>query len=696
MNRKNNPSPAPLEGHPFSRRSRRLGRALSLALSLVVLVALSWGCANMGNPEGGPYDMTPPRFIGGTPDNRATSVSTTSLRLRFDEFIRLLNQQEKLIISPAQHQPPRISAHGKVIDIRLEDSLRPHTTYSFYFADAVVDNNEDNPLEDFDYTFSTGESLDSMRLGGVVLDARTLEPVGGLVMGVYYKDEVSDSVFRTSPFVFVGKTSRMGRFSIRGLRDSVYRVFALKDDDNNYRYSMQTEGLAFDGVDWSTSLLDSLRTDTIRIDSIVRRDTIRRDSLITKPHTYYYPDSVLLRYFVAQDMRRGLQKHSRADSLLCRLEFVQEQDKAPLLRSLERPEVEADELYVASVQGRVVDYWLKDGGLISADSIRFALTYAKTDSLLRLSEQTDTLTFYKPREKASAKTKVEPQPRPKLTLKLETLGGVFSATPKDRLYLVASAPLAPPGEGAIILEASRDTLYKSIPYRFEQDSLERLRYEIVFERSYGHSYRVRIDSAALSSIYGSVNDSTGLQMRLSRESELGHLSMEVVGLEGRVMLELLDKSGEVLAQQLALDSTAAPGGAASGMVADSVSASYTPLKNGAAPDSTGAEASLPVLQTEFRDLKPGEYYLRLYIDRNGDGVWTTGSYPDRQPEEVYYCSELLSVKKGFTTAERWEPLAKPLHQQKPEALRKTKPEKVRERVDKNVEYYRRMEAKAKK
>lgn len=672
---------------------------LRLLVGLVTLIGASWGCANTGSIEGGPYDMVPPRLVSSNPINGATGVQERTFRLRFDEFIRLANQQEKLVISPAQVLPPRISAHGKNLDIRLEDSLRPNTTYSFYFDDAIVDNNEDNPLEDFSFTFSTGPTLDTMQMSGVVLDARTLEPVAGLVMGAYYAAEVNDSTVRKQAFGFASKTGKDGRFTFRGLKDSTYRVFALKDDDNNYRYTLETEGLAFDDKDWRTTKLDSMRTDTIRIDSIVRRDTLHRDSLVTKSYTYYRPDNILLRYFVGEGKRLGLEKASRPDTMLCRLELVSEPKTIPQLRSLDRPELKGEELYIAATRGRVVDYWLRDKAMAGLDSLRFAVTYERTDSLMRVETKTDTLVLHRPKVKPTKgfKNQDSVSAAHKVRLQLTTSKGLYASTRLDSLILTSSEPLEKLGSNILKLEGSADSVYKPVSYQVVRDPRDPLRYEIVFDRAYGHSYRARIDSAKVRSIYGSVNDSVGIETKIVPEAELGQITMQITGLKGRIMVELLSKSGEVLTQQLASESPTQRQDSIPS--SDSIVRQQLAKTEGkqvvASADSLQARASAAPSVT-FVDLKPEEYYMRLYLDLNEDGQWTTGRYPDRAPEPVYYYSAVLAVKKGFTTTEQWAPLAKPLDEQKPEALRKTKLEAKKPREDKNIEYYRKLEARRRK
>ena len=209
-------------------------RTLHFALSFLLFSLALWGCANQGSPEGGPYDTEPPRLISAHPQPRATGVKERRFVLRFDEYVKLSSEQDKIIVSPAQIQPPRITANGKSVVIILEDSLRQHTTYSFYFGDAIQDNNEDNPLEDFGYLISTGDHIDSMQISGQIVDALTYEPIADLLVGAHTASTLTDSTLRRELFPYVSRTNRMGRFTLRGLPDTTYRVFALKDNDRNY------------------------------------------------------------------------------------------------------------------------------------------------------------------------------------------------------------------------------------------------------------------------------------------------------------------------------------------------------------------------------------------------------------------------------------------------------------------------------
>ena len=148
----------PTEGWQRERSVAMLA-PLGLALLLVAVVA---SCARMGQPDGGWYDETPPKVIGATPADRGVNVSAKKVNIFFDEYIKIENPSEKVVVSPPQLEQPEIKAAGKRIEVKLADSLKANTTYTIDFSDAITDNNESNPLGNYTYSFSTGPQIDTL------------------------------------------------------------------------------------------------------------------------------------------------------------------------------------------------------------------------------------------------------------------------------------------------------------------------------------------------------------------------------------------------------------------------------------------------------------------------------------------------------------------------------------------------------
>jgi hypothetical protein len=184
----------------------------------------------MGNPDGGWFDETPPRVVSASPVDRGTNCKSNKVIINFDEYIKLENASEKVVISPPQAEQPEIKAAGKRIIVELKDELRDNTTYTVDFSDAITDNNEGNPLGNYTYSFSTGSQIDTLEVSGTVLEAENLEPVKGSLVGLYrltdsQLDSIDngtpisafDAIFVKEPLLRVARTDSRGHFVIRGI-----------------------------------------------------------------------------------------------------------------------------------------------------------------------------------------------------------------------------------------------------------------------------------------------------------------------------------------------------------------------------------------------------------------------------------------------------------------------------------------------
>ena len=165
-------------------KNRIKANTLFLPFYLLVFLLLV-SCAKMGQPDGGWFDETPPKVIGASPADGAVNVNQKKINIYFDEFIKLDNPSEKVVVSPPQLEQPEIKGAGRRIQISLVDSLKANTTYTIDFSDAISDNNEGNPMGNYTYSFSTGAAIDTMEVSGHVLESENLEPVKGILVGLY-------------------------------------------------------------------------------------------------------------------------------------------------------------------------------------------------------------------------------------------------------------------------------------------------------------------------------------------------------------------------------------------------------------------------------------------------------------------------------------------------------------------------------
>ncbi len=221
---------------------RHIGKWTGISALLLVVL---YSCASIGTPDGGIYDEIPPKVVGSTPALNSVNNKEKKIAIEFDEYIKLESAYEKVVVSPPQLEQPeiKVSNSGKRILVELQDTLKENTTYTIDFSDAIVDNNESNPMGNFTFTFSTGETIDTLEVAGKVLNASNLEPIKSMLVGLYANLE--DSAFTTLPFERVARTDPEGKFTIRGVAPGTYRIYALNDADQNYYFSQKSEMLAF-------------------------------------------------------------------------------------------------------------------------------------------------------------------------------------------------------------------------------------------------------------------------------------------------------------------------------------------------------------------------------------------------------------------------------------------------------------------
>ncbi|WP_273414286.1 Ig-like domain-containing protein, partial [Prevotella aurantiaca] len=325
-----------------------------------------FSCARMGNPDGGWYDEEPPRILGTSPADGSNDVNSKKVTILFNEFITLNNPTEKVVVSPPQLETPEIKVSGKHITIELQDKLKENTTYTIDFSDAIADNNEGNPLGNYTYSFSTGNTIDTMEVAGYVLEAQNLEPVKGILVGLY--SNLNDTAFQRQPMLRVARTDGSGRFIIKGVAKGDYRIYALQDVDGNYRFSQQSEKLAFTPEIIVPSSKPDVRQDTIW------RDSLRISDIKRVPYTHFLPDDVVLSAFTEVQTNRYLLKSERKEADHFSLFFSYGNAELPKIKGLNFNEKNAF-ITEPSLNQDTITYWLRDTMLVNQDTLRMQLSY---------------------------------------------------------------------------------------------------------------------------------------------------------------------------------------------------------------------------------------------------------------------------------------------------------------------------------
>lgn len=626
---------------------RRLG-------GVALVLAVVYSCASIGHLEGGPIDEDPPRFVEGTPaPGSLNNGKRKRISITFDEYIKLDNPGEKIVISPPQQQQPEVKASSKKVIINLEDTLKANTTYTIDFGDAIQDNNESNPLEGFTYTFSTGDRLDTMVVSGTVLNASNLEPVKGMQVGLHANLE--DSAFTKLPFERVGRTDSRGRFAIRGVAPGKYRIYALQDADQNYAFTQPAEAIAF-----HDSLIVPAWERRTRMDTLWR-DTLTIDTVMAVEYTHYLPDDILLRAFKEKVSSQRLARSERLTPKEFSLYFTAPADSLPLLKGLNFDETDAFIIEQTTGRNDTLHYWIKDSLVYQIDTLQMSLTYLYTDSLKQLVPRTDTLRLVsKQRPKTEKELKKEQEEKEKERKRREEKGepplvetefltvDVYAPNSMDvydYITLTFAEPLAGMNDTAIHLRHQVDSLWEDIPFTIERDTLDHKVYNFLpgVDWEYGGSYSFEADSTAFHGLYGLFTDKIKKEFKVKTPEEYGAIFFNVTGADSTAFVELLDEKDVVVRT--------------------------VPVTDGKA---------------DFYFLNPGKYGARLVQDTNGNGEWDTGDFARKvQPEEVFYYWQVLELKENFELTQTWIIKDRPLDEQKPDDLKKQKPDEDKKNRNRN-------------
>ena len=626
----------------------------SIALAMI-------GCARMGQPDGGWYDDDPPKVLSATPADQATNVNTKKITILFDEYIKLTDATNKVIVSPPQLEVPDIKAAGKKIVVELQDSLMANTTYTIDFSDAISDNNENNPMGSYTYSFSTGERIDTFEVSGYVLDASNLEPIKGIMVGLY--NDLADSAFQTKPMLRVSRTDSRGHFVVKGVAPGTYRAYALQDADGDFRFTQKSEMIAFNHQTFEPGSKPDVRTDTIW------RDSLHIDALVQVPYTHFLPDDITLLAFTHVLTDRFLIKTERVDAKKFSMYFSYGHPDLPVIKGLN---FDSNDAFVVETneQQDTIHYWLRDTTLINQDTLRMEINYQISDSTGMLVNQTDTIeslakTPYAKRLKEKAKEidqwMKEQEKKKKRDMPydsvwhekpLEPKYDVPSSMDPDKIIKIEMpAPLQRCDTAAVHLYSMIDSVWYESDCRMEPIPNKLRSYQILADWRPGIEYSLEIDSAAFEDIYGKVTNAFKQGIKVKGEDEYGTLKLNISGVEDSAMVvQLLNGSDKVVKQACVKNHT-----------------------------------------VEFKYLKPEKYYVNAFIDSNGNGVWDTGNYAeDRQAEAVYYYPKEIEAKAKWDLKLNWNVTALPVYKQKPEKITKQKPEAAKKLKNRNVERARKL------
>ncbi len=588
---------------------RRVPVRIRLAIAFLAFIALQ--CANPGSPTGGPRDRKPPVVVSSTPIEGATGFVGKQVVIYFDENISLSDANTKFVISPPLEKTPKVESHANMLKVSFNDcELMPSTTYTLDFADCISDLNENNVLDGYTFTFSTGESTDSMMISGNVYDAKTLAPVKA--MYVLLQANTQDSAFRTTAPIRIAKTDEYGRFAIKNIPDNKhYRVYALDDANKNFRFDQPGEAIAWMKDSVFPSMEIRQKADSVLVDSLMEDSTwVQIYKPIVKDTLVYTPDSLVLLSYTENVYDQYLLSDARKERKKIQLIFNCAMQQKPPIAFPGQDSTISHAVAQYSLTNDTVTVWLTDSLIYQKDSVVMSVRYPVLDTLNQMIFKVDTMKLWHFERTSKADTKKpkrgekpKKEEAPMLKLTVPNNLNLYSA-----LSITSQTPFAVFDWDAVRLSMKVDTLFEPVKFTAIDDTVNICRKALRADWKPGNDYRLEIDSASVRDVYDLQCNKGVFNFKIVSLDKYGTLYINVDSVPQNGLLQLVDKK-DVVVRQVKLP----PNGRAA-----------------------------------FRYLKPSDYMLRIVVDNNQNGQWDYGSFDDKiLPEDIIYYMESITVRANW-------------------------------------------------
>lgn len=564
---------------------------LLVAAAVLAPTFFMHSCANTTQaPTGGPKDTIPPALYWTKPLPGSVNVPThgTKIEFGFDEYVKV-KTATNIFLSPPQQKPPKSKIKGKGVVVWFEEDLQPNTTYTLSFTDAIADNNENNVFPGYDYVFSTGDSIDSLMITGTVLDCSTLQPVKNATV-MLYKDHSDSAIFKTRPFAAT-KTDDWGYFALPYLQDTLFRLYAIKDENNDNIYQAESEQIAF-------------------IDSLIRPKTVVNDTL-KELQKYDMKDTLAcrernseytLKMFKEEPTRQFLKNHGRTAE---RYAFVSFMAKDAWIDSLWIKGYKADKLITQfNLRQDSLEIWINDRRPVP-DTLQIYVNYRKTNDSTHVLEPV--VEHYPLFIEGALPRKQRNDYNYRKSLKHEDTICVFKLEAVPELVEQEGFTLS---FNYPIINESFDSLkfhylnpkQKDIPGEFSviPDTLDLRKYKLMPKETLlpGYEYFMKVPHRAFRDINGFYSDSTEVKVTLPSDEKLSTLKVSLESVSGKIIVDLLSEKR------------------------DKVLRTYIVSEN---------------KELVFPYLKKGKYSIRVTEDVNNNSMIDTGDLLSRKmPENVNF------------------------------------------------------------
>ncbi len=581
-----------------------------LLAGILFIVSGLYRCANVIAPTGGPKDITPPSVVKSVPANHSANFTGDQFRITFDEYIKLDKITQQLLVSPPMAENPDFRLKGKTLTIRFKEALKPNTTYSVFFGDAIQDITEGNPLHNYTYIFSTGSSVDSLSLRGRVVYAKDLKPADSIFVMLYKNNNDTiplDSLpLLVKPF-YLSKTNKKGNFMFSGLADTSYLIFALKDENYSLTFDQPTEKIAF---------IDSFVKPQFR--PVPQIDSSLLDTLIVN----LPPDSAKM---VADSLRHLADSLVDAKITLYRLYLFQEADTVQKLlkAGLIRPNtiqfvfnIPGKDISIRSLNYQPDSVWYLSEWNKSRDTLLWFLQLPHPDTLdLLVLNKGDTLGNPSlrviPKKKLIRKRKKGTLIKKKVYLSWKAnISGTIK--PGQKVILTFGQPIEKVLPDSILLVQGKDSLYRP-PFTF-LDSLHRRLY-FPMKIKDGTTYHLTLPDSSVIGWNRFFNKKIMLSLHAKALKEYSNVNVTLnPERTGHYIFEILDRQEK--------------------------------------PVATRYFSGTTVLH--FPRITPGKYLFKVIFDRNDNKKWDPGNYLKKQlPEKVIYFKNLLKLRANWEINESW-------------------------------------------